>query len=172
MKHLLWVIGLAALIPAYMFFSKFNDSAPGQGRSNHPGQITHAVLEARPFSSRQWTRERLGDSPMTATEDAITRAYKEQERHRNRGIRNDCDREDQCGEGQTASGKSLAHARRAGTRPNPPVGRAAAEAGRNGDGQIGDCTEGRHRFHREVPLAHEVEREPREKEIPEIIGAE
>jgi hypothetical protein len=34
MKHLLWVIGLVALIPAYIFFSKFNDSAPGHGRSN------------------------------------------------------------------------------------------------------------------------------------------
>src|SRR5215510_10805885 len=34
MKHLLWVVGLAALIPAYIFFEKFNDNAPGQGRSN------------------------------------------------------------------------------------------------------------------------------------------
>ena len=34
MKHLLWVIGLAVLIPAYIFFEKFNDNAPGQGRSN------------------------------------------------------------------------------------------------------------------------------------------
>ena len=30
MKHILWVIGLAALIPAYLFFVKFNDNAPGQ----------------------------------------------------------------------------------------------------------------------------------------------
>jgi len=34
MKHVLWVIGLASLIPAYIFFAKFNDNAPGQGRSN------------------------------------------------------------------------------------------------------------------------------------------
>ncbi len=34
MKHLLWVIGLAALIPAYIFFSKFNESRTGEGRSN------------------------------------------------------------------------------------------------------------------------------------------
>jgi len=34
MKHMLWVVGLAALIPAYIFFEKFNDNPPGQGRSN------------------------------------------------------------------------------------------------------------------------------------------
>jgi hypothetical protein len=34
MKHLMWVIGLAALIPAYLFFVKFNDNLPGQGRGN------------------------------------------------------------------------------------------------------------------------------------------
>jgi hypothetical protein len=34
MKHLLWVVGLAALIPAVMFFVKFSDAPANQGRND------------------------------------------------------------------------------------------------------------------------------------------
>jgi hypothetical protein len=34
MKHLLWVVGLAALVPAVIFFVKFSDAAPGQGKND------------------------------------------------------------------------------------------------------------------------------------------
>ncbi|HLG16657.1 MAG TPA: hypothetical protein VJH03_19470 [Blastocatellia bacterium] len=32
MKHLLWVVGLAALIPAFIFFSKFFGSQPEENK--------------------------------------------------------------------------------------------------------------------------------------------
>ncbi|HKV42284.1 MAG TPA: hypothetical protein VJX67_23980 [Blastocatellia bacterium] len=32
MKHLLWVVGLAVLIPAYILFEKYSEAAPNTGR--------------------------------------------------------------------------------------------------------------------------------------------
>jgi hypothetical protein len=34
MKHLLWVVGLIALVPALIYFNKFYQLPPGQGREN------------------------------------------------------------------------------------------------------------------------------------------